>query len=1133
MRASPGRADGELRDTDLWHMVMTIAYKCRRREALAAAPPLRPSCVEARVSLSLTQLPLVEAVLRGVRRWCTELGTELLISADSLHFTSLLKSIHLRTHARRSAITRKYFFVLPCTISLCPAPIFLDSMGVKLPPIWRARKKACAKHSTIPQPPSWLVVPLRITIELVQQLIFTFAAVQIVLSFSVGFSLFDNLRKQARFDQGLPSGHRCPPGVHNLMREFCDCAPPSYMNHPDGFMGWLSNSRDDTTCPEPEVPTDSNWPTMLFIMISFFFVSIGFTVALTCMGGGVPDATGDSVAGSLDVATCYRMMLNRRSRVIKYTKHFYLAILYLLVLGMVVSLGAFDADGQGLVAYILFRNVNALLMFFLQPIFFWYPPRYGLSEWADFKSMCEAVHARAETKDNENAGYLSARLSVWHTIMTPAEDVVNKVVAELGTAKTMCEDDADDTKEHTDDGPAKGSKRWLQYMFAQKSGVSILLGVYMMLTAITQYEAAQYVGPPAAPPPAPPVQPPGYTRLCDDTCVLRDGQSVTGCVVGQPCTSQVMNGVCSDGLDGTERTCEVGTDCSDCSYRDVAPPPPPPSYPPATPGQGFMCANTCLAAQTYASCTFGQPCTNGPYNNDPKIANGFCDEFTTCLRGTDCADCGPAYIAPPSPPPVPFAPPPPPPLIPPAGPGIAVVCENTCLAQGLQNVMMQICQADQPCTVLVADGMCQDGSDPSFGRHCHAGTDCADCGPSYVASPSPPPTPRAPPPPPPMVPPGGPGETVICTNTCDGRPGTIDPGVPLSVRDPNHPDIRDGRCQDGSAADVADPPTFNMCALGTDCGDCGAYYVLPSVTHPPPPDLPYPPSPPPRTPADGCCDVIEAAFTGGAAFLTNEQSANDPTFSCMGIFEKHPTLTNEGRAVYINNYTNTRVGVMFYTTPDYDRSAFGWYCAEGDIWTNVTYIMKEGERASYNLKIHYGDGCSCPTCSSPGHPTPSPSFRIRTTDPVADSIRWSDRSAHASVQCFTRAPPAAPPPLDTSSCCDFFHIATGDVVPVENRACFEGPPFRKTATRSPTGRNVYEKEGGTYLWLDEETSWIWQNNAYQTNCACRAAIPIHPFPPPSLLTTSGLRSLRVMTTSFLVNGSSHARSRMEMWHQLQ
>ena len=790
------------------------------------------------------------------------------------------------------------------------------------------------------------------------------------------------------------------------------------------------------------------------------------------------------------------MMLGRTSKALKYSKAIYLGFLYAVVLYVLVLVS--QSDSKELLSYIIFRNVNALLMFFLQPVFFWYPPRYPLPEWKRFKAICDNVHKTALEREDEHAAILSSRLSVWHTIFTPADDLINKVVAELGTAKGMNEEGKDGGKDKSDDGPSRGGKAVQQWLFAQKSGVSILLGGYMLLTAIQQFEAAQFQGPPAAPPPMPPVQPPGMARLCDNTCVLRVGQTVAGCTAGQPCPSQAMNNQCEDGFDGATRTCEVGTDCFDCSYRDVGPPPPPPSAPPALPGQIVVCENTCRAASDIVnsrdnngnvfSCLFNEPCPEMAANT---IGNQQCDAPVpatgqNCMPGTDCADCGPAYIASPSPPPVPSAPPPPPPSFPPALPGRTFVCENTCLgAHNGQNIGGVNCGLNIPCPPVVADGMCQDGTGVDPISICQAGTDCADCGPAYVAFPAPPPTPFAPPPPPPSFPPAVPGGNILCTNTCIGAPGGIV--------------TPDGNCQDGGSGS-----TQSFCQLGTDCSDCGARYNNPTTGDPPPPAPPYPPSPPPRMPDTACCSEIEVAFVGGATLLTTENHGAQ-TF-CMGLFDKHPTLTNEGRAVYYAQ-PNGGHAYIYYSYPRWDTTAHAWFCAHnGNAVTSISALMTgTGSTIShFNALTMFGEGCSCPSCSSPDFPNTY--FRVRKNSGTQDDASgWSTRTGQAATSCMTRLPPAAPPPLDTSNCCEYVSLNTADVIPTRADVapngfpadlpwatdCFGDLPFRKTNNRTHTGRNVFEKnvlidgvETPLYLFLDEWT--ITHPGGTQIMSACRA-----------------------------------------------
>ena len=59
------------------------------------------------------------------------------------------------------------------------------------------------------------------------------------------------------------------------------------------------------------------------------------------------------------------MMRGRTSKALKYTKGLYLGFLYAVVLSVLVLVG--QSESKELLSYIIFRNVNALLMFFLLP----------------------------------------------------------------------------------------------------------------------------------------------------------------------------------------------------------------------------------------------------------------------------------------------------------------------------------------------------------------------------------------------------------------------------------------------------------------------------------------------------------------------------------------------------------------------------------------------------------------------------------------------------------------------------------------------------------------------------------------------------------------------------------------------
>lgn len=111
------------------------------------------------------------------------------------------------------------------------------------------------------------------------------------------------------------------------------------------------------------------------------------------------------------------------------------------------------------------------------------------------------------------------------------------------------------------------------------------------------------------------------------------------------------------------------------------------------------------------------------------------------------------------------------------------LCTNTCntASSGRRSL-----------AVPAVEGVCQDGGPGSpahifWWKPCDYGTDCDDCGPRPVLSPSPPPHPPAPP-----FAPGG----TACSDTCFSA--------------------GDGVCDDGGRGAEGD-----LCGYGTDCADCG------------------------------------------------------------------------------------------------------------------------------------------------------------------------------------------------------------------------------------------------------------------------------------------------------------------------
>ena len=181
--------------------------------------------------------------------------------------------------------------------------------------------------------------------------------------------------------------------------------------------------------------------------------------------------------------------------------------------------------------------------------------------------------------------------------------------------------------------------------------------------------------PPAPPPPAPPSSPP---MLCENTCTNPFG--IDG-------TQLIDNNHCQDGHEAADgAVCDLGTDCNDCGAREYLPPPStpppspfspspsspppsppppsplPPSPPPASPPPSPQSPPTPPPMLCYDTCSKHASGPGGAYDK-----NGYCQDGgdgatgSSCAYGTDCTDCGPRFMLPPSQPPPESPPPPSPP----------------------------------------------------------------------------------------------------------------------------------------------------------------------------------------------------------------------------------------------------------------------------------------------------------------------------------------------------------------------------------------------------------------------------------------------------------------------------------------
>ena len=150
---------------------------------------------------------------------------------------------------------------------------------------------------------------------------------------------------------------------------------------------------------------------------------------------------------------------------------------------------------------------------------------------------------------------------------------------------------------------------------------------------------------------------------------------------------------------------------------------------------------------------------------------------------------------------------------------------------------------------------------------------------------SPPPPPLPPPPLPPSLPPPSPvvPSTYLCDDTCVSATSA----TPL-------PHALNGVCDDGGLAS-----TYDVCAWGTDCTDCGARPHMP-------------PSPPPDAPPMGCCDTIilsgaeaiDPARMGVFRISRVDPDATDPDHARVLLVGGRPSYDNGlGQFLYYHQPT--------------------------------------------------------------------------------------------------------------------------------------------------------------------------------------------------------------------------------------
>ena len=435
---------------------------------------------------------------------------------------------------------------------------------------------------------------------------------------------------------------------------------------------------------------------------------------------------------------------------------------------------------------------------------------------------------------------------------------------------------------------------------------------------------------------------------------------------------------------------------------------------------GCTCYNTCHPANTEMNL---------------QTQDGLCDdggpgsEWSDCLYGTDCADCGPRCG--PMPPPAPPAPPPPP-LVAPCPCSVMDVSTSDADVRRLQGDLMGRYVRDD--TLAVGGrSVWRQADGARFYLHYSStrfdwiigpaistvhgsadwaaitsGTSYAAC-PDHVGS-----TPggywrywdnavwrtgginvagACPPSPPP--PPLSPGFICRCEDSC------FAPGTNTVSGDALH---SDGVCDDGG------PGAEGMdCEYGTDCSDCGSRCGL----LPPP----MPPRPPPPPTHECACATMQVRLSAAARRV---HGVHEGTYSLV------PGLLRDGRAIYRHTFTyggHTYTSYMFYAVSHWivgpsHTSLFGSLITASATHTDCpsgvsAWVYYDGTATAWRPGVVVTPGCTftpplpapppapMPPPPSPPPPTPSPPPPTPPPPPVSPPPPPSRPPP----------PPPCPPPL--------------------------------------------------------------------------------------------------------------------------
>ena len=244
----------------------------------------------------------------------------------------------------------------------------------------------------------------------------------------------------------------------------------------------------------------------------------------------------------------------------------------------------------------------------------------------------------------------------------------------------------------------------------------------------------------------------------------------------------------------------------------------------------------------------------------------------------------------------------------------------------------------------------------------------------------------------------------------------------------------DNYCDDGGPGSE-----YGVCALGTDCVDCGTR----AQQQPPPPPPPPPPSP---VPPFACgCEAVEVVLSGDALSAQGSKA---------GTYVKLDGVTQDGRAVHKQSGGSQYLSFSASSSdwlvgPDYTSNS-AWLSSRDDL--NVQCPEAAGTWGYWSGSAWESNGVAvgCPSSLPPLQPSPPPPLPLPPQLPPPPQQPppppWSPSPPWSPPQLPTLPPPAPPPQLPPPPPIQCLNTCVGHPSYASDGACDDGGPGSEYAS---------------------------------------------------------------------------------------